>query len=405
MSFVSNRLSVIKPSPTLAVSAKAAKLKAEGRDVIAMGAGEPDFDTPQHIKDAAVAAMQKGLTKYTAAGGTPSLKKAIVAKFKRENGLDYTEKQILVSCGGKQTSFNLCMALLNPGDEAIIPAPYWVSYPDMAQMADGKPVFIQAGIEQGFKITPQQLERAITPKSRLIWINSPSNPTGATYTADELRALGEVLRKHPRIVIASDDMYEHILLDGSKFVDILNVCPDLYDRTVTMNGVSKAYSMTGWRIGYCGGPQELIEAMENVQSHSTSNPTSISQYAAEAALNGDQACIEPMVKAFKERGRFVAEGLNRIPGIKCLQPTGAFYAFPDCREAIQSLHKAGKLAQPTDLALCDYLLAQPQAVAAVPGSAFGAEGYLRISFATSMENIKKAVDRMAAAVEQARVPA
>ena len=405
MSFVSNRLSVIKPSPTLAVSAKAAKLKAEGRDVIAMGAGEPDFDTPQHIKDAAIAAMQKGLTKYTAAGGTPSLKKAIVAKFKRENGLDYTEKQILVSCGGKQTSFNLCMALLNPGDEAIIPAPYWVSYPDMAQMADGKPVFIQAGIEQGFKITPQQLERAITPKSRLIWINSPSNPTGATYTADELRALGEVLRKHPRIVIASDDMYEHILLDGSKFVDILNVCPDLYDRTVTMNGVSKAYSMTGWRIGYCGGPQELIEAMENVQSHSTSNPTSISQYAAEAALNGDQACIEPMVKAFKERGRFVAEGLNRIPGIKCLQPTGAFYAFPDCREAIQNLHKAGKLPQPTDLALCDYLLAQPQAVAAVPGSAFGAEGYLRISFATSMENIKKAVDRMAAAVEQARVAA
>ena len=398
MSFVSNRLSVIKPSPTLAVSAKAARLKAEGRDVIAMGAGEPDFDTPQHIKDAAVAAMQKGLTKYTAAGGTPSLKKAIVAKFKRENGLDYTEKQILVSCGGKQTSFNLCMALLNPGDEAIIPAPYWVSYPDMAQMADGKPVFIQAGIEQGFKITPQQLERAITPKSRLIWINSPSNPTGATYTADELRALGEVLRKHPRIVIASDDMYEHILLDGSKFVDILNVCPDLYDRTVTMNGVSKAYSMTGWRIGYCGGPQELIEAMENVQSHSTSNPTSISQYAAEAALNGDQACIEPMVKAFKERGRFVAEGLNRIPGIKCLQPTGAFYAFPDCREAIQNLHKAGKLPQPTDLALCDYLLAQPQAVAAVPGSAFGAEGYLRISFATSMENIKKAVDRMAAAM-------
>ena len=405
MSFVSNRLSVIKPSPTLAVSAKAAKLKAEGKDVIAMGAGEPDFDTPQHIKDAAIAAMQKGLTKYTAAGGTPSLKKAIVAKFKRENGLDYTEKQILVSCGGKQTSFNLCMALLNPGDEAIIPAPYWVSYPDMAQMADGKPVFIQAGIEQGFKITPQQLERAITPKSRLIWINSPSNPTGATYTADELRALGEVLRKHPRIVIASDDMYEHILLDGSKFVDILNVCPDLYDRTVTMNGVSKAYSMTGWRIGYCGGPQELIEAMENVQSHSTSNPTSISQYAAEAALNGDQACIEPMVKAFKERGRFVAEGLNRIPGIKCLQPTGAFYAFPDCREAIQNLHKAGKLPQPTDLALCDYLLAQPQAVAAVPGSAFGAEGYLRISFATSMENIKKAVDRMAAAVEQARVAA
>jgi len=405
MSFVARRLAVIKPSPTLAVSAKAAKLKAEGKDVIAMGAGEPDFDTPQFIKDAAIAAMNKGLTKYTPAGGTPSLKKAIVAKFKRENGLDYTEKQILVSCGGKQTSFNLCMALLNPGDEAIVPAPFWVSYPDMAQMADGKPVFIHAGIEQGFKITPQQLERAITPRSRLIWINSPSNPTGAVYTPDELRGLGEVLRKHPNIVIATDDMYEHILLDGSKFVNILNVCPDLANRTVTMNGVSKAYSMTGWRIGYCGGPQELIEAMENVQSHSTSNPTSISQYAAEAALNGDQSCIDPMVVAFKERGKYVAEGLSRIPGVKCLMPSGAFYAFPDCREAIKRLHAAGRISAPTDLALCDYLLAQEKAVAAVPGSAFGSEGYLRISFATSMENIKKAVERMAEALAVQRVAA
>jgi aspartate aminotransferase len=405
MSLVANRLKVIKPSPTLAVSAKAAKLKAEGRDVIAMGAGEPDFDTPQHIKDAAIAAMNKGLTKYTAAGGTPSLKKAIIAKFKRENALEYTDKQILVSCGGKQTSFNLCMALLNPGDEAIIPSPYWVSYPDMAMMADGKPVFVQAGIEQGFKITPLQLKNAITPKTRLIWLNSPSNPTGATYTAEELKALGDVLRQHPRIVIASDDMYEHILLDGSRFVNIVNVCPDLYNQTVVMNGVSKAYSMTGWRIGYCGGPQELIEAMENVQSHSTSNPASISQYAAEAALNGDQSCIEPMLAAFKERGRFITEGLNRIPGVKCLQPTGAFYAFPDCREAIRNLHAAGKISAPTDLALCDYLLAQDKAVAAVPGSAFGAEGYLRISFATSMDNIKKAVDRMAEALTVARVPA
>jgi aspartate aminotransferase len=405
MSFAARRLAAIKPSPTLAVSAKAAKLKAEGRDVIAMGAGEPDFDTPQHIKDAAIAAMNKGLTKYTAAGGTPSLKKAIIAKFKRDNGLDYTDKQILVSCGGKQTSFNLCMSLLNPGDEAIVPAPFWVSYPDMAMMADARPVFVHAGIEQGFKITPQQLERAITPKSRLIWINSPSNPTGAVYTADELRALGEVLRKHPRIVIATDDMYEHILLDGSKFVNILNACPDLYAQTVTMNGVSKAYSMTGWRIGYCGGPQELIEAMENVQSHSTSNPTSISQYAAEAALNGDQSCIEPMVAAFKERGRVVAEGLNRIPGVKCLAPAGAFYAFPDCREAIRNLHAAGRIAAPTDLALCDYLLAQEKAVAAVPGSAFGSEGYLRISFATSMENIRKAVERMAEALAVQRVAA
>lgn len=405
MSLVAERLKAIKASPTLAVSAKAARLKAEGKDVIAMGAGEPDFDTPQFIKDAAIAAIQKGYTKYTAAGGMPSLKKAIVAKYKRENGLDYTDKQVLVSCGGKQTSFNLCMALLNPGDEAIIPAPYWVSYPDMAMMGGATPVFVLGGIEQGLKITPEQLEAAITPRSRLIWLNSPSNPTGAVYTADELRALGEVLRRHPRIVIASDDMYEHILLDGSKFVNILNVCPDLYPRTVTMNGVSKAYSMTGWRIGYCGGPAELIEAMENVQSHSTSNPASISQYAAEAALTGDQSCITPMVEAFMERGRVVADGLNRIPGVRCLAPTGAFYAFPDCREAIRKLHAAGKIAQPTDLALCDYLLAQPQAVAAVPGSAFGAEGYLRISFATSMENIRKAVERMAAAMDPQRIAA
>ncbi|HZZ93814.1 MAG TPA: pyridoxal phosphate-dependent aminotransferase [Usitatibacter sp.] len=405
MSLVADRLKAIKPSPTLAVSAKAARLKSEGKDVISMGAGEPDFDTPQHIKDAAVAAMNKGMTKYTAAGGTPSLKKAIIAKFKRDNGLDYIEKQILVSCGGKQTSFNLCLALLNKGDEAIVPAPYWVSYPDMAMMADAKPVFVSAGIEQGFKITPIQLKNAITPKTRLIWLNSPSNPTGAVYTADELKALGDVLRQHPRVIIASDDMYEHILLDGSKFVNILNVCPDLYNQTVTMNGVSKAYSMTGWRIGYCGGPQELIEAMENVQSHSTSNPASISQYAAEAALTGDQSNIDVMVKAFKERGKFVAEGLNRIPGVKCLQPSGAFYAFPDCREAIHNLHKAGRIAQATDLALCDYLLAQEKGVAAVPGSAFGAEGYLRISFATSMENIKKAVERMASSMTLSKVAA
>jgi len=405
MSLVAQRLQAIKASPTLAVSAKAAKLKAEGKDVIAMGAGEPDFDTPQFIKDAAIAAINKGLTKYTPAGGTPSLKRAIVAKYKRENALDYTEKQILVSCGGKQTSFNLCMALLNPGDEAIIPAPYWVSYPDMAMMAGGKPVFVFAGVEQGFKITPEQLERAITPKSRLLWINSPSNPTGGVYTADELKALGEVLRKHPQVIIATDDMYEHILLDGSKFVNILNVCPDLYPRTVTMNGVSKAYAMTGWRIGYCGGPAELIEAMDNVQSHSTSNPTSISQYAAEAALTGDQSCIDPMVAAFKERGKVIADGLNRIAGVKCLAPAGAFYAFPDCREAIARLHAAGTIAAPTDMALCDYLLSRPKAVAAVPGSAFGAEGYLRISFATSMENIRKAVERMAEAIAPERVAA
>ncbi len=402
MSFVAQRLKAIKASPTLAVTARAARLKAEGRDIIGLGAGEPDFDTPQFIKDAAIAAMNKGFTKYTAAGGTPSLKKAIIAKFKRENGLDYTDRQILVSCGGKQSSFNLCLALLDTGDEVVIPAPYWVSYPDMAMMADARPVFVAAGLEQGFRITPAQLERAITPKTRLLFVNSPSNPTGAIYGAADLAAIGEVLRKHPRVVIATDDMYEHILLDGSKFVNLLNVCPDLYPRTVVLNGVSKAYSMTGWRIGYCGGPEELITAMENVQSHSTSNPSSISQYAAEAALTGDQSFIGEMVAAFKERAKFVFEGMNRIPGVKCMSPQGAFYVFPDCREAIRRLHADGKLSAPTDAALCEYLMEQPQAVAAVPGSAFGLEGYLRISFATSMDNLRKAIERMAAAMAPAR---
>src|SRR6185436_14021603 len=405
MSLVADRLKAIKPSPTLAVTAKAARLKAEGKDIIGLGAGEPDFDTPQFIKDAGIAAIQKGLTKYTAAGGTPSLKKAIIAKYQRENRLEYTEKQILVSVGGKQSCFNLCMALLNAGDEVVIPAPYWVSYPDMAMMAGAKPVFVAAGVEQGFRITAAQLEQAITPKTRLMFLNSPSNPTGAVYTAGDLLALGEVLRKHPRIIIATDDMYEHILLDGSTFVNIVNVCPDLYGQTVVLNGVSKAYSMTGWRIGYCGGPEELIAAMENVQSHSTSNPTSISQYAAEAALDGDQSCIEPMVAAFKERGVFVTDGLNRIPGVKCLRSAGAFYVFPDCRAAIARLHKDGRIKSPTDMALCDYLIELPQAVAAVPGSPFGLEGYLRISFATSMENLRKAIDRMASAMGEARVAA
>ncbi|MBL0140981.1 MAG: pyridoxal phosphate-dependent aminotransferase [Betaproteobacteria bacterium] len=395
MSLVAARLASIKASPTMSISARAVRLKSEGKDIIGLGSGEPDFDTPQFIKDAAVAALNKGLTKYTAVGGTPSLKKAIIAKFKRDNGLDYTEKQILVSCGGKRTSFNLCLALLNPGDEVIIPAPYWVSYPDMALVAGALPVIVSASIEQGFKMTAAQLEKAITPRTRLVFINSPSNPSGAVYTFDELKALGEVLRRHPRIVIASDDMYEQILLDGSKFANILNACPDLYDRTVVENGVSKAYSMTGWRIGYCGGPTDLIEAMESIQSHSTSNPTSIAQWAAEAALNGDQACIVPMLTAFKERGEFLVQALNRIPGVRCLPPAGAFYAFPDCSAAIRRLHDAGKLKAPTDLALCDYLMEQPEAVAAVPGSAFGTEGCLRISFATSMDNLKKAVERMA----------
>jgi len=394
---LSTRVQAIKPSPTLAVAARAAKLKAEGRDIIGLGTGEPDFDTPQHIKDAAIVAINKGFTKYTAVGGTPTLKAAIIAKFKRDNGLDYTAKQILVSCGGKQSFFNLVLSTINPGDEVIITAPYWVSYPDIVLIAEGKPVIVQADIAQGFKLTPAQLEAAITTKSRMIVINSPSNPSGAMYTLEDLKALGEVLRKHPNILIATDDMYEHIQLGEDKFYNILNACPDLYDRTMVLNGVSKAYAMTGWRIGYAAGPENIITAMENVQSQSTSNPTSISQVAAEAALNGDQNCLAPMIKAFRERHAFVVNELNRIPGVKCLMAGGAFYAFPDAREAIARLHRQGKIKETTDIALSEYLLAEA-GVAVVPGSAFGSEGYFRISFATSMDNLRNALERMAKAI-------
>jgi aspartate aminotransferase len=390
---LSRRVQAIKPSPTLAVTARAAKLKAEGKDVIGLGAGEPDFDTPQHIKDAAIGAINKGFTKYTPVGGTPGLKQAVASKFKRDNGLDYAAKQILVSVGGKQSFFNLCLAIINPGDEAIVPAPYWVSYPDIVLIAEGKPVIVETGIEQGFKMTPRQLQAAITPRTKLVVINSPSNPTGAMYSADDLRALGEVLRAHPQVLIATDDMYEHVLLSGQKFVNILNVCPDLYPRTMTLNGVSKAYSMTGWRIGYCGGPENIVTAMENVQSQSTSNPTSISQVAAEAALNGDQSCIEPMVKAFRERHEFVVSAFNKMPGVRCLAAGGAFYSFPDMRQAIANLHKRAVINAASDLAFGEYLL-EKAGVAVVPGSAFGAEGYIRISFATSMQNLEKALDRI-----------
>ena len=394
---LSRRVQAIKPSPTLAVTARAAALKASGRDIVGLGAGEPDFDTPQHIKDAAIAAINGGFTKYTAVDGTPGLKAAIIAKFKRDNGLDYAPKQILVSCGGKQSFFNLVQAVINPGDEVIIPAPYWVSYPDIVILADGKPVIVEAGIEQGFKITPAQLEAAITPKTRLFVINSPSNPTGAVYTKAELAALGEVLRKHPRVLIASDDMYEHIRLDGAPFVNILNVCPDLYDRTLVLNGVSKAYSMTGWRIGYAAGPEAILRAMTNVQSQSTSNPTSISQVAAEAALNGDQGCITPMLDAFKARHRYVVDALNAIPGFNCVDSGGAFYAFPDVRPAILNLLARDVIEAPTDIAFSEYLLESAD-VAVVPGSAFGAEGYIRLSFATSQANLEKALKRIAQAM-------
>lgn len=394
---LSIRVQAIKPSPTLAVAARAAKLKAEGKDIIGLGTGEPDFDTPQHIKDAAIAAINKGFTKYTAVGGTPSLKQAIIAKFKRDNDLDYAAKQILVSCGGKQSFFNLVLAVINPGDEVIITAPYWVSYPDIVIIAEGKPVIVQADIAQGFKLTPEQLEAAITPRTRMVVINSPSNPSGAIYTLDDLKALGEVLRKYPDILIATDDMYEHIALTDEKFCNILNACPDLYSRTLVLNGVSKAYAMTGWRIGYAAGPEQIITAMENVQSQSTSNPTSISQMAAEAALNGDQHCLVPMIKAFRERHAFVVNELNKIPGVKCLMAGGAFYAFPDMREAITRLQQQGRINENTDIALSEYLLAEA-GVAVVPGSAFGSEGYIRLSFATSMENLSNAINRIAKAL-------
>ncbi|TAM45110.1 MAG: pyridoxal phosphate-dependent aminotransferase [Gammaproteobacteria bacterium] len=384
---LSSRVRRIKPSPTLAVTARAAALKAQGRDVVGLGAGEPDFDTPDHIKEAAIRAIRDGFTKYTAVAGTVTLRKAIAAKFKRENNLDYTPDEILVSVGGKQSFYNLAMALLDAGDEVIIPAPYWVSYPDMVLLADGKPVIVSAGIEQNYKITAAQLKVAITPKTRLFVINSPSNPTGMAYSRAELAALGEVLRVHPHVLIATDDMYEHILWSGEPFANIVNACPDLKDRTIVLNGVSKAYAMTGWRIGYCAGPKPLIEAMTNIQSQSTSNPTSIAQVAAEAALNGDQACMQPMLKAFKQRHDHVVARLNKIRGVRCLPNQGTFYAFADFSGAIRNL------GVKNDLELAELVLNKVE-VALVPGSAFGAEGHMRLSYATSLELLDKALDRL-----------
>lgn len=394
---LSRRVLSIKESPTLAVTARAARLKAEGRDIIGLGAGEPDFDTPQHIKDAAKQAIDSGFTKYTPVGGIPGLKQAIVAKFKRENGLDYGVNEVIVGVGGKQCIFNLALAVLEAGDEVIIPAPFWVSYADIALIAEATPVVLECGIEQGFKLTPAQLEAAMTPRTKLFFINSPSNPTGSVYTLDELQALGEVLKKHPHVLIATDDMYEHVNLSGAPFVNILNAAPELKSRTIVLNGVSKAYSMTGWRIGYAAGPAPIIKAMEILQSQSTSNPTSISQVAAQAALEGDQGCIAPMVQAFRERHEYVVARFNQIPGLKCLPAGGAFYAFPDAREAIARLHAIGRISAPSDLAFSDYLL-ERVGVAVVPGSAFGAEGYFRISFATSMDNLRNALDRIAQAL-------
>ncbi len=387
---LSDRVQRIKPSPTLAVTSRAAELRAQGKDIIGLGAGEPDFDTPDHIKDAAIQAIKAGKTRYTAVDGTPGLKQAIIAKFKRENGLEYSANQILVSSGGKQSFFNMALAMLNDGDEAIIPAPYWVSYPDMVLVAGGEPVILETTVESRFKVSPEQLEAAITPKTRLFVINSPSNPSGVAYTEEELKALGEVLRRHPQVLIATDDMYEHILWTGKPFVNILNANPDLYDRTIVLNGVSKAYSMTGWRIGYAAGPAKLIGAMKKVQSQSTSNPASISQEAAQAALEGSQECVAHMVEAFKARHDWLVAALNALPGVTCLAGDGTFYAFPDFSGAI----KANGLKN--DLELADKLL--EAGVALVPGSAFGAEGCLRLSFAVSLDTLKAAVSRIEAAL-------
>jgi aspartate aminotransferase len=385
---LAKRIQRVKPSPTLAITAQVAELRAAGKDIIGLGAGEPDFDTPDHIKAAAIQAIRDGFTRYTAVDGTPALKSAIIAKFKRDNGLDYAADQILVSCGGKQSFYNLCQALLNTGDEVIIPAPYWVSYPDMVLLAEGEPVIVPAGVDSHFKIAPEQLEAAITPKTRLFVINSPSNPTGVAYTRAELAALGEILRQHPQVLIATDDMYEHILWSEEPFSNILNACPDLYDRTIVLNGVSKVYAMTGWRIGYAGGPAELIKAMKKVQSQSTSNPASISQVAAQAALEGDQSCIQPMIKAFKERHDYVVDALNRIPRVVCLPADGTFYCFPHMQTVIDRLDPVSD-----DIELAEHLL-DKAGVALVPGSAFGAPGYVRISFATSMDILKDALARL-----------
>lgn len=389
---LSDRVQRVKPSPTLSITATANQLRSEGKDIIGLGAGEPDFDTPDHIKTAAIEAINQGKTKYTAVDGTAELKAAIVAKFQQDNSLTYTPGQILVSSGGKQSFFNLCQALLNPGDEVIIPAPYWVSYPDMVLLADGTPVVISAGQDQGFKLMPEQLEAAITKNTRMFVINSPSNPTGVAYSNDELTALAEVLLKHPHVLIATDDMYEHILFNGQKFSNIVMACPDLYDRTIVLNGVSKAYSMTGWRIGYAGGPPDLIKAMKKVQSQSTSNPCSISQAAAVAALAGNQACVQTMLKAFEERHAYVVKTLNEIPGFNCMSSDGTFYSFPHVEEAISNLDGVND-----DLELADYLLTKAE-VAIVPGTAFGLPGHIRISFATSMDNLENALKRIAGAL-------
>ena len=387
MSIVSNSLKRIKPSPTIAVTSKAREMRAAGKDVIGLGAGEPDFDTPDNIKEAAIEAIRKGDTKYTAVDGTPALKKAIQAKFSRENDLSYELDQISVGTGGKQVLYNAFMATINKGDEVIIPAPYWVSYPDIVLLAGGKPKIIKCDEKNNFKLTPEKLKKAVSKKTKWIIINSPSNPTGSGYTKDEIIALSKILIKYKNLYILSDDIYEHITYDGFRFFTIAQI-EKLKSRTLTMNGVSKSYSMTGWRIGYAAGPKEIIKAMAKIQSQSTSNPTSISQAAAVEALNGTQDFILERSNSFKERRNFVVDSLNNIKGISCLSPEGAFYVFPNCKKLLNN-----KTKLKTDKDFVEKLLEKAE-VAVVQGSAFGLEGYFRISYATSMDNLKKAMERI-----------
>ena len=391
MSIVSNSLKRIKPSPTLAVTQKAREMKDAGKDVIGLGAGEPDFDTPDNIKEAAIDAIRRGETKYTAVDGTPKLKKAIQGKFSRENNLSYELSQISVGTGGKQIIYNAFMATLNPGDEVIIPAPYWVSYPDMVLLAGGKPKIVQCSEKNEFKIKPKELKKAISKKTKWLIINSPSNPTGSCYTEEELEELSEILIKNKRIYILSDDIYEHITYDGFKFFTIAQI-DVLKDRTLTMNGVSKSYSMTGWRIGYGAGPKEIIKAMAKIQSQSTTNPSSISQAAAVEALNGTQEFIKTRTESFKERRDFVVTSLNKIKGLTCFKPNGAFYVFPNCKSCLNKKDiKKNKIK--TDKDFVESLL-ENAGVAVVQGSAFGLPGFFRISYATSMENLQKALAKI-----------
>jgi len=385
---LAERVNRVKPSPTMAVTARAAEMRAAGHDIIGLGAGEPDFDTPDHISAAAIDAIHDGQTRYTAVDGSAALKQAIQSKFARENDLHFELNQILVSSGAKQSLYNLFSAVLNAGDEVVIPAPYWVSYPDMALLADALPKVIEADQSQRFKITPEQLDAAITERTRIVVLNSPSNPTGVAYSRAEFEALGAVLRCYPEVLIASDDIYEHILWTDEGFSNIAMVCPDLLARTVVVNGVSKGYAMTGWRIGYAAGPANVIAAMKKIQSQSTSNASSISQAASVAALNGDQSVIAPMVKAFRERHDYVVERLNAMRGVECIAGDGTFYAYPDVSEAISTID-----AVSSDTELAEYLISEAN-VALVPGTAFGLPGHLRLSFATSMANLEQAMDRL-----------